>query len=204
MGRLLAARFREQGVDLRLGVGLAEFLAGVDGRVAGVELTDGSKVTCDAALVAVGAEPVVDLVGERDGIPTDACGRTALPGVYACGDVASAWRPSASRHVRVEHWTSAAGQATSVAQAILGRERPYDDLPYFWSDQFGLRLQHVGHAEAWAAVELDGNDESFAARHVDHGGQPLAVLLAAGLARLVSRSAELTAAALAEAPNLSP
>ena len=76
--------------------------------------------------------------------------------MYACGDVASAWRPSVGRRVRVEHWTSAAGQAAAVAHAILGRERPYDDLPYFWSDQFGLRLQHVGHAEDWDTVELDG------------------------------------------------
>ena len=87
----------------------------------------------------------------------------------------------------------------SVAQAILGRERPYDDLPYFWSDQFGLRLQHVGHAEAWAAVELDGNDESFTARYVDHGGQPLAVLLANRPREVSVARRELTAAALAEA-----
>ena len=61
--------------------------------------------------------------------------------------------------MRVEHWTSAAGQAHAVAAAITGAERPYEDEPYFWSDQFGLRLQHVGHAETWDTVVLDGRRE---------------------------------------------
>jgi NADPH-dependent 2,4-dienoyl-CoA reductase/sulfur reductase-like enzyme len=176
VGRILADRFAAAGVDLRLGTGLGRFLA-EDGHVSGLELNDGSTLACDAALVAVGAEPCCEPAGDpRGGIETDACGRTAHPGVYACGDVASAWRPSVGRRVRVEHWTSAAGQAAAVAHALLGSERPYDDLPYFWSDQFGLRLQHVGHAEAWDAVELDGGPDSFTARYLDRGGRPLAAL----------------------------
>jgi NADPH-dependent 2,4-dienoyl-CoA reductase/sulfur reductase-like enzyme len=179
VGGILAARFAAAGVDLRLGTGLGRILAGGDGRVRGLELTDGTEVDCDALLVAIGAEPACDLAGDaRAGIETDGCGRTAVPGLYACGDVANAWRASAGGRVRVEHWTSAAGQAAAVAHAILGHERPYDDLPYFWSDQFGLRLQHVGHAEAWDAVELEGDEESFVARYVDLAGRPLAALAA--------------------------
>ena len=200
VGGMLASRYREGGVDLRLGVGLARFLATAGGRVSGVELTDGTVVSCDSALVAVGAEPAGDLVGaDRAGIPTDACGRTEIPGVYACGDVASAWRPSVSRRIRVEHWTSAAGQAAAVAHAILGRERPYDDLPYFWSDQFGLRLQHVGHAEEWASVEIEGDADCFAARYLDRRGRPLAVLLANRPRQVGAVRRELAEAALAEA-----
>jgi 3-phenylpropionate/trans-cinnamate dioxygenase ferredoxin reductase component len=176
VGGLLAERYRAGGVDVRLGVGLGRFLADRDGRVSGLELTDSSEVPCDVALVAIGAEPDGDLAGGGS-IETDACGRTGIPGIYACGDVASAWRPSVSRHLRVEHWTSAAGQAAAVAHAILGRERPYDDLPYFWSDQFGLRLQHVGHAEEWSAVEIEGGPDSFVARYLDRDGVPLAALL---------------------------
>ena len=122
--------------------------------------------------------PAGELLGEDAGIPTDACGRTALPDVYACGDVASAYRPSLGRRLRVEHWTSAAGQAAAVAHAILGRERPYDDLPYFWSDQFGLRLQYVGHAEDWHRVEIDGGPGEFTVRYLDERGLPLAALVA--------------------------
>lgn len=179
VGGMLAARYREGGVDLRLGNGLGRFLEDAGGRLSGVELSDGSTVACDVALVAIGVEPAGELVGaDRGGIATDGCGRTAIPDVYACGDVASAWRPSLGRSVRIEHWTSAAGQAASVARAILGQERPYDDLPYFWSDQFGLRLQHVGHAEEWHRVEIDGGPDSFSARYLDRFGNPLAVLLA--------------------------
>jgi NADPH-dependent 2,4-dienoyl-CoA reductase/sulfur reductase-like enzyme len=177
VGGVLAERYRAGGVDVRLGVGLGRFLAYPDGRVRGVELTDGAEVACDTALVAIGAEPDGELAGGGS-VETDACGRTSLPDVYACGDVASAWRPAVSRHLRVEHWTSAAGQAGAVARAILGYERPYDDLPYFWSDQFGLRLQYVGHAEEWASVEIEGGPDSFLARYVDRQGRTLAALAA--------------------------
>ena len=117
----------------------------------------------------------------------------------ACGDVASAWRPSVSRRVRVEHWTSAAGQAASVARAILGEERPYDDLPYFWSDQFGLRLQHVGHAEEWAGVEIEGDPDSFTARYLDGEGRTLAALLANRPREVAALRRELAGADLAAA-----
>jgi 3-phenylpropionate/trans-cinnamate dioxygenase ferredoxin reductase component len=167
-GAILAERYRAHGVDLRMGAGLSRIVTSGDGRVEALELTDGSIVPCDLALIAIGAEPASELLGgDRAGIETDACGRTAHPGVFACGDVASAWRPSMGAHVRVEHWTSAAGQAASVAHAILGRTRPYDDLPYFWSDQFGLRLQHVGHPHGWETTEVEGDESSFCVRFHD-------------------------------------
>jgi 3-phenylpropionate/trans-cinnamate dioxygenase ferredoxin reductase subunit len=200
VGAILATRFAAHGVDLWLKRGLGRFLTDAEGRARGLELTDGSEILCDAALLAIGAEPAVELLaGDRAGIPTDGCGRTAVEGVYACGDAAGAWRASLGRHLRVEHWTSAAGQAAAVAHAILGRERPYDDLPYFWSDQFGLRLQHVGHAEEWAAVELDGDEESFTARYVDRQGRPLAALLANRPREVGAMRRELASAALGEA-----
>ena len=200
VGEILAERFRANGVDLRLGRGLGGFLEDAGGRVRGLELTDGSEIACDVVLVAVGAEPAAKaLDGARAGILTDACGRTGVAGVYACGDVASSWRPSVSRSVRVEHWTSAAGQAAAVAHAILGWERPYDDLPYFWSDQFGLRLQYVGHAEEWAAVAIEGDTDSFAARYLDREGRLLAALLANRPREVGTLRRELAAGAVAEA-----
>ena len=170
VGDLLAERYRAHGVALELGTPVAGLVPGRDGRVRSVRLANGRELRCDTVLVAVGA-----VTGE---IATDACGRTAVPGVYACGDAASAWRPRLAHRLRAEHWTSAAGQAAAVAAAILGRSEPYDDVPYFWSDQFGLRLQHVGHAERWAAVELEGDGESFGARYLDEDGRLLAALTA--------------------------
>jgi NADPH-dependent 2,4-dienoyl-CoA reductase/sulfur reductase-like enzyme len=178
VGGLLADHWRARGADVRLGAGVERVEAGPDGSVATVVLADGSRIGCTAVLVGIGVSPAGELLGQEAGIPTDACGRTALPGVYACGDVASAFRPALGRRVRVEHWTSAAGQAAAVAHAILGRERPYDDLPYFWSDQFGLRLQYVGHAEDWHRVEIDGGPGEFTVRYLDEASRPLAALVA--------------------------
>jgi 3-phenylpropionate/trans-cinnamate dioxygenase ferredoxin reductase component len=178
-GSVLADRHRAQGIDLRLGVGLGRFVTTPSGGLSGIELTDGSVIKCDVALVAIGAAPDCSLLGDpREGIRTDACGRTAYRGVYACGDVAYAWRPSLSTHLRVEHWTSAAGQGAAVARAIMGNDQPYDEVPYFWSDQAGLRLQHVGHAPAPAMIELTGEPDSFIAHYRDREGRLLAALAA--------------------------
>ena len=156
VGRLLADRYLDHGVDLRLA-------------------TAAPNLERELVLAAVGAEPADELV---PGVATDAFGRTAIPNVYACGDVALSWRPSLGRHVRIEHWTNAAGQGASVARAILGDPKAFDELPYVWSDQFGLRLQLVGRPEPGDRVELEGDPESFAARYLAPDGRLRAALLA--------------------------
>jgi NADPH-dependent 2,4-dienoyl-CoA reductase/sulfur reductase-like enzyme len=178
-GAVLAERYRAHGVDLRMGVGVRRLRTSASGALTGVELADGSLVPCDAALIAIGAQPASELLGGGPaGIQTDAVGRIADSDVFACGDVACSWRRSLRDHVRVEHWTSAAGQAAAVAHAILGSARPYDDQPYFWSDQFGLRLQHVGHADAWETTEIEGDEESFCVRYHDAERRLVGALLA--------------------------
>ena len=176
VGRVLAERYRSAGVDLRTEARV-DALQTTGGRPRALRLACGTEVACDAALVAVGAEPAAELLG-GEVVQTDACGRTAHPGVYACGDAAAVWRPSVARHARTEHWTSAAAQGAAVARAILGRSAPADDVPYFWSDQFGLRLQHVGHGSGWDRVVLDGTPDSFSARYHARDGTLVAALLA--------------------------
>ena len=180
IGMLIAERYREQGVELRLGARLDSFRRGPGDRLRGVLLADGTEIACDAALLGIGAEPIppTGAPGVAGGIPTDACGRTSLPGVYACGDVASTFRPALDRRIRVEHWTSAAGQGAAVAAAILGREEPHDDPPFFWSDQLGLRLKYVGHGEGWTRIELDGDPASFRVRYLGDDARLVAALLA--------------------------
>ncbi len=123
-------------------------------------------------LDAVGARPATRWLRgsvplRRDGsVVTDACGRTPMPGIYACGDVTG-----------TGHWTAAAGQATAAARAILGIERPYEDVPYFWSDQLGLRLQQVGDPRSAVSVDLDGDLDSLRARYLDPAGRLVAALL---------------------------
>ena len=183
VGRALAERWRSSGITLRLG---ARIERAAPGRV---ELAGGEIVHYDVLLVAIGAEPASELLGGEGAIPTDACGRTRHPGVFACGDVAA----FAGR--RTEHWTSAAGQGAAVASAIIGSPLPYVDTPYFWSDQFGLRLQMVGMAVDWSRVELDGGPESFRARYMDEEGRTLAVLLANRPADVAEARRELARAA---------
>jgi 3-phenylpropionate/trans-cinnamate dioxygenase ferredoxin reductase subunit len=175
VGRLLAARWRAHGVDLRLG------------RPVALE-----RLRADALLLAVGAEPADSLL---PGTETDACGRTSIPGVYAAGDVATAWRPSLGRAIRIEHWTNASAQGATVARTILGDPRPLDDPPYVWSDQFGLRLQLVGLPERGDRVEIDGDESSFAARYLRPDGGLRAGLLANRPADVAALRRELPVAA---------
>ena len=172
VGSLLARRWRDHGVDVRTGT---------------CEIPD-----ADVVLAGIGTEPAGDFLG-GGAIETDACGRTAIPNVYACGDVA------AVEGRRVEHWTDAAGQAASVARAILGRTQPHNAAPYFWSDQFGLRLQFVGDARGWASVDLTGAADSFVARYRDTSGRLVAGLAASEPSALPLLRAELAEAALPSA-----
>jgi len=177
VGELLAARYRVHGVDLRVGAAVERILTGTAGRPHALELADGTRVACDAVLAAVGSVPAGELLGHGS-VATDAHGRTELPGVHACGDVAAWWRPSLRRHVRSEHWTAAAGQAAAVARTLLGVGDPHDEPGYFWSDQLGLRLQHVGGEEPWESVTLEGSPDAFVASYRSATGRLVGALLA--------------------------
>jgi NADPH-dependent 2,4-dienoyl-CoA reductase/sulfur reductase-like enzyme len=177
---VLATRQRAHGIEVRLGARTTGFRASPDGRVSAVRLEDGSEASCQVALVAVGAEPATELVDGSSvrGIPTDACGRTALPGVYAAGDSALPFNPWLGRPDATGHWTAAAGLAAATARAVLGEEAPFCDPPSFWSDQLGLRLQFAGCAGPWARTELSGDRDAFRAAYFDEGGRQVAGLFA--------------------------
>jgi NADPH-dependent 2,4-dienoyl-CoA reductase/sulfur reductase-like enzyme len=189
---VLGDRFRAHGIVLsRAG------LAGIEserGALRRVRLNDGAALECDALLIAVGAEPAVPvgLAQTGEGISTDERGRTHVDRVYACGDVAHARHPLLGTSLRVEHWTDAAAQGAAVADAILGLEAPRRGLPFFWSDQLGLRLQYVGHAPAWSRVEVDGRPDAFRALYLDAAGRPQAALVANRPDELGSLRRELT------------
>lgn len=148
VGQLVGRLLSEGGCDLRLGVGLKGF---VDEHT--VELTDGEQITADVILVGVGARAVLDWVhlpevDAANGLACDDRGRVhGAAKVWALGD-AAAWddehRPG---RLRTEHWTNATEQAAIVAKDILGQEGPPPALPYFWSDQFGLKIQGLGRLD---------------------------------------------------------
>ncbi|WP_417268994.1 NAD(P)/FAD-dependent oxidoreductase [Celeribacter sp.] len=133
------------GVDLREGVGL-KALTGAE-RVTGATLTDGSKLGVDFVIVGVGIAPDTRLAEAAglaldNGIATDAYGRTSNPFIYAAGDCASF--PHAGKQMRLESVGNAIDQGEVVAQNMLGKDVIYTPKPWFWSDQYDVKLQIAG------------------------------------------------------------
>jgi len=156
VGEVFAGLHREHGVDLRTGASVV----GVerDGDGARVSLGDGTSVSADLVVVGAGATPNLDLAREAGlvvdgGVLVDSRLRTSHPDVYAAGDIALAEHPRLGRRVRVEHWDNAGEQGRAAAANLLGADRAYDRLPYFYTDQYDLGMEYVGD------VGPDGYDE---------------------------------------------
>ncbi|KNX37558.1 NAD(P)/FAD-dependent oxidoreductase [Luteipulveratus halotolerans] len=165
MGAMFADLHRSQGVDLRTGV-TVEAIEG-EGSVSGVRLGSGETLPTDVVVVGIGAAPSVELASDaglkiNDGVVVDASGRTSDEHVYAVGDVARYPDALSGKEIRVEHWANALNHPASVAAAILGEDASYDDLPYFFSDQYDLGMEYVGLADPSDEVvvrgDLDGRE----------------------------------------------
>ncbi len=141
---------RDNGVDLRCGTPVQSLEEEKGWRIT---LADSASIEADVVLQAVGAVPNTDwLAGSgielvRGAVLYDAFGATSAPDVWALGDVASWWHPKLGAHLRFEHWTDRLRSgACTCAQSRLpsGGTAPYDEVPYFWSDQYGQKLQCLG------------------------------------------------------------
>jgi NADPH-dependent 2,4-dienoyl-CoA reductase/sulfur reductase-like enzyme len=165
IGELVARLHRGEGVDVRTGVGVAEVLGPEDPGtgVTGVILSDGSELDADLVVVGIGSRPATDwLVGSGvaldNGVICDEVGRTSDPHVWALGDVAS-WRDPDGHQVRVEHWSNVAEQARVMVPAMLGLEVPaLVVVPYFWSDQYDVKIQCLGEPRAGDVVHIVDDD----------------------------------------------
>ncbi|GAA1578211.1 FAD-dependent oxidoreductase [Kribbella hippodromi] len=179
IGGLLAELHRSEGVELRLGTAVVGLTA-LDGRVSGVQLADGNVIPADVVVVALGATPATEWLSDSgltidNGVVCDAYLRAA-DGVYAAGDVAR-WQYDDAL-IRLENRTNATEQALCVADNLLGADRPYTPVPYFWTDQFAAKLQVHGRPAADAEVVVaEGNLEArrFVA-HYRRDGRVVAVL----------------------------
>lgn len=180
-----AGLHREHGVDLRVGVGVDEFVG--NGKVQAVRLTDGSQVPADVVVVGLGVTPATGWLADSGlrvdgGVVCDATG--AAEGgtdVVAAGDVARWWHPLYEQHLRIEHWDHAARQGAAAARTLLaGKDRAekYDELPYFWSDQYDLKIQLIGVTtdyDAFEIIEGDPKAWEFVAAY-GRGGRTVAVV----------------------------
>jgi len=148
MSEFFEAYHRTRGVGFELNVSVHEIL-GDAGRVIGVKLSDGRTVACDAALIGVGALPNDEIARDAglecaNGIVVDLEARTADPAVFAIGDVTHRPLPLYERSFRLESVPNALEQAKQVAAALTGRAPPAPEVPWFWSDQYDLKMQIAG------------------------------------------------------------
>ncbi|MER6978039.1 FAD-dependent oxidoreductase, partial [Streptomyces carpinensis] len=194
MGELVSALHADHGVRLLCGVGV-QALSGSRGRVTAVLLEDGRSLPADTVVAGVGARPCVEWlegsgVALDNGVRCDAAGATNIPGVVAVGDCAAWYDPAVGAHRRVEHWTGARERPAAAVTALLsgGAAVPEPPRPpYFWSDQYGVRIQFAGHAAGADSVTIEegaADDRSFLAvyRQAD---RPVAVL---GVNRTIGQS----------------
>ena len=185
LGPEIAAVFadlhREHGVDLRLESGVAEITTS-DGRATGLRLDDGTDVPADAVLVAVGAAPNIELAEQAGlemadgGVAVDASLRTSDPNIFAVGDIAAAQNPLLENRIRTEHWANALKQPPVAAAAMMGRAATYDELPYFFTDQYDLGMEYVGHSVGYkkAVTRGDVKGREFTAFWLDGDNRVLA------------------------------
>jgi len=157
---------RAHGVDLRTGVGVDSLVG--EGRVTGVKLADGSVIPAEAVIVGIGIIPAVGPLlaagaAGGNGIDIDEFCRTSLPDVFAIGDCAAfACDYAGGTVMRVESVQNANDQATCVAKAICGDSQPYHAFPWFWSNQYDLRLQTAGLNVGYDQTVLRGDPEARA------------------------------------------
>ncbi len=165
LSRFYEAEHRTHGVDVRLGSAVA-CIEEADGRAAGVRLADGEVLDADMVIVGVGIVPAVAPLLEAgaagsDGVDVDETCRTSLPGVYAVGDCAKHANAFAGgARLRVESVQNATDQATLVAKAITGEPERYHTPPWFWSNQYDLRLQTIGLSTGHDVSVVRGDMES--------------------------------------------
>lgn len=163
VGDWFAARHREHGVELRCSV-TVEHVAGGPGHYQ-VRLSDGYELSTEVILAGVGVTPATGWlagsgIATSDGVLCDAYCRTSAPGVVAAGDVARWYNPLFDEQMRIEHWTNAVEQGRAAALALISEaDRPYAPAPYFWSDQFDMRIRFVGRAYAAEDVRIVQQDE---------------------------------------------
>jgi NADPH-dependent 2,4-dienoyl-CoA reductase/sulfur reductase-like enzyme len=174
LGAWFAELHREEGVRVLLDARI-ERLRTAGSTAAAIVLDGGTEVECDAILAGIGVRAAAGWLGDSglpaDGIPVDARGASAVPAVFAGGDVCRPVDPATGVPGRSDHWEAAVAQGIAAAHGMLGLDPPSVPRPSFWSDQYGTRIQFVGDARGADAVELDGSpaERDFTAHFIRAG-----------------------------------
>lgn len=165
LGQFCLDQHQAHGVTLRVGTTVTDLSVNEPGADITVRFDDDTTTTADLVILGLGATTACDWLQDAglaisDGVQCDAALRTTRPRVFAAGDIANWPNPIFGRRMRVEHWTNASTQARHAVESWLatveGRESaPFADVPYFWSDQYGLKYQMVGHARDHDEIRID-------------------------------------------------
>jgi len=158
LGGFIRKLHETNGVKLHL----EDTVVRLEGRT--VVLRSGTRLEADFVVLGVGVRPSVALA-EQTGLKTDRGVlvdeylETSVPGIFAAGDIARWPDVHSGERIRVEHWVVAERQGQTAAWNMLGRRRPFDAVPFFWTSQYGLSIRYVGHAEKWDKVTVEGRLE---------------------------------------------
>jgi 3-phenylpropionate/trans-cinnamate dioxygenase ferredoxin reductase subunit len=174
VGQTLAELHRAHGVRTIFEDTVAAFEG--TGRVGCVVTKRGLRLECDFAVVGIGIEPAVEMLGDSgiqvdNGVVVDEYCQTSVGGIYAAGDVANHYHPVFDRRIRVEHWQNAIKQGAAAARNMLGKRIAYDEIHWFWSDQYDANLQYAGFHTKWEQLVVRGrlDSGSFLACYVNEG-----------------------------------
>lgn len=162
VGRVIEGIHRDHGTSMVFEDTVAAFEGA--GRVERVTTGRGRRIECDFVVVGLGVEPVTDLladtgVGIDNGVVVDEYCRTGVEGIYAAGDVANHYHPVFGLRIRVEHWQNALKQGPAAARNMLEKGEPYEEVPWFWSDQYEYNLQYAGFHTEWDELVVRGSME---------------------------------------------
>jgi 3-phenylpropionate/trans-cinnamate dioxygenase ferredoxin reductase subunit len=160
LGQIYLDIHREHGVEF-LSETTVERFEGT-GHVERVVTHDGAAIDTNFVVIGIGVAPrggLAEAAGIRvdNGVLVDERLETNVPGVFAAGDVANAEHPFYGRRIRVEHWANARSQGQAAARSMLGQAVSYDEIPYFFSDQYDVGMEYSGYATSWDEVVFRGD-----------------------------------------------